>query len=51
MTWDELREKVEDHLKAEGQDGSIDIDYIDITANANLSQVEVESDGDQLCIY
>lgn len=49
MTWDEFKELVDVYLEKHGQDGSVEIERIDVT-EASFAHLEIESDGDQLLI-
>lgn len=44
MTWDEFKIVVDEKLAEEGQDGSIQIDYIDVTGG--IDSDDVRCDGD-----
>ena len=60
MTWGQLKEIVDTHIKKEGYDDNIVIDYIDIVDPQNFDQpsikarygeIEVAIDRDGLAIY
>lgn len=54
MTWNDLKRYVDDALAADGRDGSIEIDYIDIrfpSLDSALFTPEVAISKSQLVVY
>lgn len=54
MTWNDLKRYVDDALAADGRDGSVEVDYVEVThpsLNAVLFTPEVAISNSKLIVF